>query len=116
MIIFSPGALEQMRMLVCHNSASEMIPVENPLAIVRGEFTLAAELCASSVAQGGPAPNFSSDWVFDYLVGGLKSIKFDYGTELQDENMNTFRQKVGIYIIIACTVAYQNVDDGGLTP
>ena len=61
MIIFSPGALEQMRMLVFHNSVSRMIPVESTMAVARGEFTLAAELCASSVAQGGPAPNFSSD-------------------------------------------------------
>ena len=103
-------------MVLFNNSVSGMIPVESPMAIAREEFTLAAELCASSLAQGGPAPNFLSDWVFDYLVGGLKSIKFDYGTELQDESMNAFRQKVGINISIACAVAYQNVGDGGLTP
>ena len=108
-----PGALEHMRMLLFHNSVSGMIPVESPMAIARDEFTLAADLCASSLAQGGPAPNFLSDWVFDFLIGGLKSIKFDYGTELQDENMNTFRQKVGKHIIIACAVAYENVGDGG---
>ena len=100
MILLSPGALEQMRMLLFHNSVSGMIPVESPVAIAREEFTLAAELCASSLAQGGPAPNFLSDWVYDYLVGGLKRIKFDYGTEMQDESISTFRKKVWKYIII----------------
>ena len=95
--LFPLGALEQMKMVLFHNTGSGMIPVESAMAIAKEECTLAAELCASSLAQGGPAPNFLSSWVYDFLVGGLKGIKFIYETELEDENMNSFRQKVGIF-------------------
>ena len=77
-----------------------MIPTESAIAIANEEFLLAGELCASTICQGGPAPNFLSDWVYDFLVGGLQNIKFPSSTDLLDAKLNDFVSKVMKFIYI----------------
>ena len=71
-----------------------MIPIESCMAVANEEFRIAGELRSSSIAQGGPAPNFLAEWLYDFLAGGLKSIRFEKSTKLDDAALDEFRVKV----------------------
>lgn len=43
-------------------------------ALANNEFTVARELMAASVVQGGPAPCFLSKEAFGYIVDGIDSV------------------------------------------
>ena len=49
-------------------------PVVSTLALVSGEMKHAGELMVLSILHGGPAPNFLTKWVYEYLVGGLLKV------------------------------------------
>lgn len=46
-------------------------------ALANNEFTVAGELMAASVVQGGPAPCFLSKEAFGYVVDGIGSVSID---------------------------------------
>lgn len=46
-------------------------------ALANNEFTVAGELMAASVVQGGPAPCFLSKEAFGYVVDGIDSVSID---------------------------------------
>lgn len=50
------------------------IPVNSMTALANNEFTVAGELMAASVVQGGPAPCFLSKEAFGYIVDGIDSV------------------------------------------
>lgn len=50
------------------------MPVNSMTALANNEFTVAGELMAASVVQGGPAPCFLSKEAFGYIVDGIDSI------------------------------------------
>ena len=93
-LVSLPGALEQMkRKLFKITSSDSMVPIESCMAVANDEFCIAGELCSSSIAQGGPAPNFLAEWLYDFLAGGLKGISFDKSTKLDDARLEEFRVK-----------------------
>ena len=49
-------------------------PVVSTLALVSGEMKHAGELMVSRIVHGGPAPNFLTKWVYEYLVGGVHKV------------------------------------------
>ena len=65
-------------------------PVVNTLALVSGEMKHAGELMVSSIAHGGPAPNFLTKWVYEYLIGGLHKVASQLDiTQITAENVKT---------------------------
>lgn len=46
-------------------------------ALVNEEFVVAGEVMASSIAQGGPAPNIMNTSSFSYIANGVQSVKTD---------------------------------------
>ena len=50
------------------------VPYESTIAFANGHFRIAGELMASSIVQGGPAPDFLAPWVYNYICSGLDSI------------------------------------------
>ena len=86
--------MKQMRNKLFRSTAAGMTPKESAVAIAHEEYLLAGELCASTICQGRPAPNFLSEWVYDFLVGGLHNIQFPSTTDLNDEKLNDFVYKV----------------------
>lgn len=46
-------------------------------ALANNEFTVAGEVMAASVVQGGPAPCFLSKEAFGYVVDGIDSVSID---------------------------------------
>ena len=53
------------------------IPVNSMTAWANNEFTVAGELLAAYVVQGGPAPYFLSKEAFGYVVDGIDSVSTD---------------------------------------
>lgn len=53
------------------------MPVNSMAAVANNEFTVAGELMAASVVQGGPAPCFLSKEAFGYVVDGIDSVSID---------------------------------------
>ena len=65
-------------------------PVVNTLALVSGELKHAGELMVSSIVHGGPAPNFLTKWVYEYLIGGLHKVASQLDiTQITAENVKT---------------------------
>lgn len=50
------------------------IPVPSTMSLTEGHFKLAGYLMASSILQGGPAPNFLAKWVYQYISGSLDAV------------------------------------------
>ena len=50
------------------------MPINSMTALAKNEFTVAGELMAASVVQGGPAPWFLSKEAFGYIVDGIDSV------------------------------------------
>ena len=52
-------------------------PVINMAAQVNEEFVVGGEVMASSIAQGGPAPNIMNMSSFSYIAYGVHSVETD---------------------------------------
>ena len=63
------------------------VPVQSTISLTEGYFKLAGYLMASSILQGGPAPNFLAKWVYEYISGGLDAVK------VQIEDVTTYSIK-----------------------
>ena len=50
------------------------MPINSMTALAKNEFTVAGELMAASVVQGGPAPCFLLKEAFGYIVDGIDSV------------------------------------------
>lgn len=70
------------------------LPVVNTMAVIANKFQHAGELCALSIVEGGPAPNFISSWMYAALVKGIMHSTFDEETVLMKENFNKARVMV----------------------
>ena len=42
--------------------------------LANGLFRLAGRLLSYSLYQKGPAPNFFSPWIFDFIIGGVEKV------------------------------------------
>jgi hypothetical protein len=68
-------------------------PVHSTFALASGDFRYAAELIASSIVQGGPAPNFFARWLYLYITGGLDKVE-SCVNDIKDENLKDIVEKV----------------------
>ena len=57
---------------------SDGAPVQSTVSLTEGHFGIAGQLMASSIWQGGPAPNFLAGWVYQYISGGLSQSVFKW--------------------------------------
>lgn len=57
-----------------HHLFPDGMPVNSMTALAKNEFTVAGELMAASVVQGGLAPCFLSKEAFGYIVDGIDSV------------------------------------------
>ena len=49
------------------------IPVHSTVLLTDAQFKIAGQLMATSIVQGGPAPNFLA-WVYTYISHGLDDV------------------------------------------
>jgi hypothetical protein len=68
-------------------------PVHSTFALASGDFRYAGELMASSIVQGGPAPNFFARWVYLYITGGLDKVE-PCVDHIKDKNLKDIVEKV----------------------
>ena len=67
-------------------------------ALANEEFRIAGELMASSVAQGGPAPNFLNASTFAYIIHGVASVTADNSAGVvENVNLKEAIEKVYLY-------------------
>ena len=71
--LFLVEALEEIERRLFQNGS----PVINMAALVNEEFVVAGEVMASSIAQGGPAPNIMNMSSFSYIAYGVQSVEID---------------------------------------
>ena len=62
---------------------SEGEPVHSTFS---GDFKYAGELMASSIVQGGPAPNFFARWLYLYITGELDNVE-SCVNDIKDKNL-----------------------------
>ena len=53
------------------------VPCDSTLAMTDGQFRIAGEMMATSIVQEGPAPDFLSDWVYNYFSSGIEGVIVD---------------------------------------
>lgn len=51
-----------------------MEPVCSTYYVTDGTMRSVGHLFAASLCSKGPAPNFLSEWVFDYIIGGPNEV------------------------------------------
>lgn len=68
-------------------------PVHSTFALASGDFRYAGELMASSIIQGGPAPNFLAKWVYMYITGGLDKVELCV-SQIKEEKLKDIVEKV----------------------
>ena len=92
-------ALDQMKIrLFCDG-----VPVASAISLTDELFKAANLLMACSIVQGGPAPNFMSQWVYDYLAFGLHNVPLN-PDDIEDVSVRNVVDKVSVKI--ACSVNY----------
>ena len=72
---------------------SEGEPVHSTFALASGDFKYAGELMASSIVQGGPAPNFLAKWLYLYVTGGLDKVE-SCVNDIRDKDLKRIVEKV----------------------
>lgn len=72
---------------------SDGVPVQSTIALTEGHFKVAGELMASSVLQGGPAPNFLAGWVYQFISGGLNTVSIQI-EDIKKESIKAVGEKV----------------------
>ena len=91
------GALFQMKNALLEESADGYIPCPNTLAVLENKFANAGQLCAFSVALGGPAPSFLAPWVYTFLTEGLTNVNFSTTMELSNKTLEVAKKQVRDY-------------------
>ena len=69
------------------------VPVASTMSLTEGLFKAAGLLMASSIVQGGPAPNFMTPWVYDYLAYGLHRVPLNV-EDVEDIFVRNVAEKV----------------------
>ena len=69
------------------------VPDDSTLAMTSGHFQVAGEVMATSIVQGGPAPDFLTDWVYQYLSSGINGITFDE-TKIKNQSVRQLIDKL----------------------
>ena len=96
MLYFATEALEQ----VGRRLFRDGFPVVNMAALLNEEFKAAGKIMASSVVQGGPAPDFLSTSAFQYIVHGVSSFEADYANDIvKDAHLKEAIEKINSYIL-----------------
>ncbi|XP_028400112.1 uncharacterized protein LOC114523408 [Dendronephthya gigantea] len=74
---------------------SDGIPVKSTMALTEGHFKVAGLLMASSVLQGGPAPNFLANWVYQFISGGLDAVTIQVN-DVKRDSLKVAVEKIAI--------------------
>ena len=70
------------------------VPTASTAALADNEFLYAGNLMAASILQGGTAPCFLKEWVYDYMIMGL-SEELELSTDdITASEMKNFVEKV----------------------
>ena len=51
-----------------------MEPVCSTYYVAEGTVKSVGHLCAASLCNFGPVPNFLCEWVYDFIIGGPKEV------------------------------------------
>ena len=71
------------------------VPCDSTLAMTDGQFRIAGEMMATSIVQGGPAPDFLSDWVYNYFSSGIEGVIVDE-TKIANQRIRNLIERVSL--------------------
>ena len=80
------------------------VPCDSTLAMTDGQFRIAGEKMATSIVQGGPAPDFLSDWVYNYFSSGIEGVIVDE-TKIENQRIRNLIERVSLkyrYLLNLC--------------
>jgi hypothetical protein len=92
-------ALDQMKIRLFSNG----VPVASTVALTEGLFKAAGLLMACSIVQGGPAPNFLSIWVYDYLALGLHHVPLNLDN-IEDASVKCVAANVSVEYYLCANI------------
>ena len=88
------------------------VPCDSSLAMTDGQFRIAGEMMATSIVQGGPAPDFLSDWVYNYFSSGIEGVIVDE-TKSENQRIRNLIERVSLkyrYLLNLCIWNTKNCD------
>ena len=88
-------ALRELRQL--YFTGNSMEPIRSLHAVADGTVKAIGHLFAASICNYGPAPNFVSSWVFNYIVGGVDKILEDLPVHLDFDNNDDDKNLCEVY-------------------
>ena len=83
---------EQIRRRFFVEDGAGYSPCDSTLALSEGSYAVVGQLMSSSIAQGGPPPNFLAGWVFEYINKGIEGLTVDISK--LDGNLKSVAEKV----------------------
>ena len=86
------------------------VPFDSTLAMTDGQFRIAGEMMATSIVQGGPAPDFLSDWVYNYLSSGIEGVIVDE-IKIEDQRIRELIDRVSLVHQILIFVKLEQLEN-----
>ena len=86
------------------------VPCDSTLAMTDGQFRIAGEMMATSIVQGGPAPDFLSDWVYNYLSSGIEGVIVDE-IKIEDQRIREVIDRVSLVHQILIFVKLEHLEN-----
>ena len=75
------------------------IPVKSTMALTMHDFKQAGEVISMSILQGGHAPNFLQQHIFDYLCGNLSIERMNSASNKEIcEKVNFYHRTYNLFI------------------
>lgn len=88
---------EQIRRRFFVEDGTGYSPCDSTLALSEGSFSVVGQLMSSSIAQGGPPPNFLAEWVYDYINKGIEGLTVDISK--LDGRLKSVAEKVILFLL-----------------
>ena len=99
---FAEAMTQAQEELFVEDSCGGYAPNHSIMFVSQGLFSLAGQLIASSICQGGPAPSFLATWVYQYMVHGSDAVSVplnESSLEGRDSKYRELFKKVSAYFM-----------------
>ena len=89
-----------------------MEPLNSLHAVADGTMKTIGHLFAASICNYGPAPNFLSTWVFDYMIGGVEKVMKQLPANLNESSdylckvYNLVSSVIRSFLYMVCHLSY----------
>jgi len=89
--------LKEAKTLYFTGTEDSMEPIRSLHAVGDETMKIIGHLMAASICNYGPAPNFLSPWVFNYIIGGISKVLEDLPASLHFTNNDENYQICEVY-------------------